>query len=55
MMTPKQLKARFPYMFAGENIGISIARGWMPGFQILCERLDALLGENKQNFHWIQC
>lgn len=54
-MTPKQLKARFQYMFSGENIGISIARGWMPGFQILCERIDALLGEDKRGFHWTQC
>jgi hypothetical protein len=53
-MNPKQLKARFPYMFAGENIGFSFSRGWFPLFQKLCEDIDALLGDNKQGFHWVQ-
>ncbi len=53
--TPKQLKARFSYMFEGPNIGIDIARGWMPGFQKLCEQIDELLGEDKRGFYWRQC
>jgi hypothetical protein len=53
-MTPRQLKARFPYQFAGANIGFAFHRGWMPLFIRLCEDVDALLGENKGGFHWVQ-
>lgn len=53
-MNPKQLKTRFPYMFAGENIGFSFFRGWFPLFSKLCEDIDALLGEDKGGFHWVQ-
>jgi hypothetical protein len=53
-MNPKQLKARFPYMFSGENIGFSFARGWQPVLEKLCEDVDALLGEDKRGFHWTQ-
>jgi hypothetical protein len=53
-MNPKQLKLRFPYMFAGENIGFSFYRGWFPLFAKLCEDIDALLGEDKRGFHWAQ-
>lgn len=55
MNTPKELQARFPYMFEGDNIGIDIARGWMLGFQKLCEQIDELLGADKRGFHWTQC
>lgn len=55
MNTPKELQARFPYMFEGDNIGIDIARGWMLGFQKLCEQIDELLGPDKRGFHWTQC
>ena len=55
MTTPKQLQARYPYMFAGPNIGISISRGWMPIFEQLCEDIDALLGPDKRGFHFTQC
>lgn len=51
----KQLESRFPYMFAGRNIGISIARGWEDLFSSLCEDIDKLLGHDKQGFHWTQC
>lgn len=53
--TPRQLKSRYPYMFNGQNIGISIARGWMPLFEQLCKDIDELLGDDKQGFHFIQC
>ena len=55
MNTLKQIKSRFPYMFAGQNIGISIARGWEPLFSELCQEIDRLLGADKQGFHWTQC
>ena len=53
-MSPKQLKARFPYMFDGENIGFQFYRGWFASFTRLCEDIDALLGEDKRGFHWTQ-
>lgn len=52
--TPKELVDRFPYMFNGKHIGISIARGWMPLFENLCVQIDAILGEDKLGFHWRQ-
>lgn len=55
MNTLKQLEARFPYQFTGPNIGISIAPGWNPIFQQLCEQIDELLGDDKKGFHWEQC
>jgi hypothetical protein len=55
MITPKQLQQRFAYMFAGDNIGISIPTGWMPEFAKLCEQIDELLGDDKHGFHWRQC
>lgn len=54
MTNPKQLKARFPYMFAGQNIGFEFYRGWFPVFAKLCEDIDALLGDDKLGFHWEQ-
>ena len=53
--TPRQLKSRYPYMFDGENMGIAIARGWMPLFEQLCKDIDDLLGDDKQGFQFIQC
>ena len=54
MTTPRLLIARFPYQFAGRNIGISTARGWLPIFEKLCIDIDQLLGEDKRSFHWTQ-
>jgi hypothetical protein len=53
-MNPKQLKARFPYMFEGEHIGLLFCRGWFPLFTKLCEDIDTLLGPDKRGFHWVQ-
>lgn len=50
----KLLKLRFPYMFEGRNIGISIARGWGDLFVKLCVDIDRALGPDKQGFHWVQ-
>ena len=52
--SPKALKARFPYMFEGENIGLSLYRGWLPILVWACEEIDAVLGANKRGFHWTQ-
>ncbi len=53
-MNPKHLKARYPYMFSSENIGLSFHRGWFPVFARLCQDIDALLGADKRGFHWTQ-
>jgi hypothetical protein len=54
MTNPKQLKARFLYMFEGENIGFEFYRGWFLVFAKLCEDIDALFGDDKRGFHWVQ-
>ncbi len=54
MTTPLELAQRFPYMFAGKNLGIGISKGWMPMFENLCAQIDAILGEDKLGFHWRQ-
>lgn len=55
MTTQKQIEARYPYMFSGWNIGISIPRGWISIFEKLCNEIDDLLGSDKGGFHWTQC
>lgn len=52
--TPAQIKARFPYMFAGpvDDDGITFQKGWMPIVERLCQDIDTLLGEDKHGFHW---
>jgi hypothetical protein len=54
MTTPKDLQAKYPYMWAGPNIGISIPKGWIMIFAELCEAIDQILGDNKQGFIWTQ-
>jgi hypothetical protein len=53
-MNPKHLKARYRYMFNGENIGLSFHSGWFALFAQLCDDIDALLGQDKRGFHWVQ-
>ena len=55
MTTPAELQARYSYMFAGPNIGISIPQGWMEIFARLCEDIDRCLGADRQGFHFTQC
>ncbi|MDD2882496.1 MAG: hypothetical protein PHQ58_18910 [Rhodoferax sp.] len=54
MNTPKQLYARFPYMFAGKDLGITLYKGWFLLFAKLCQDIDDVLGADKRNFHWAQ-
>jgi hypothetical protein len=54
MKTLKEIKALYPYQFAGKNLGFGIAKGWLPDFSELCKSIDDLLGENKRGFHWVQ-
>lgn len=55
MTTQNQVQARYPYMFSGKHLGISIARGWIQIFAKLCDDIDELLGSDKRGFHWRQC
>lgn len=49
------LKARYPYQFQGEAIGLELPPGWLPIFSRLCEDIDATLTkEEKQTFYWVQ-
>ena len=52
--TPKQLKVRFAYQFAGQHLGRTFYRGWFPTFVKLCEDIDAVLGQDKGGFNWVQ-
>lgn len=54
-MSPNQLKARYRYQFRdSERNDYSFARGWFPGFVMLCEQIDRILGPDKRGFHWRQ-
>lgn len=49
------LKVKYPYQFAGQNIGLYVPEGWQQIFVKLCEDIDAVLEENeKPYFHWVQ-
>ena len=50
----QSLKQRFPYMFAGEQVSLEFYKGWFPDLVDLCFELDALLGEHRSYFQWIQ-
>ena len=52
---PARITGRFPYMFAGKNIGLSVLQGWCQMFEALCQDIDAELGDDKRGFHWVQC
>jgi len=53
-ISPRELKAKYPYQFAGPHIELSFFKGWMPIFAQLCADIDAELGPNKRSFHWRQ-
>ena len=50
----QELVERFPYMFAGHNIGLSFYKGWFALFAKMCEDVDATLGPDKRGFHFTQ-
>lgn len=49
-----ELRAKYPYQFAGQNIGFCVPKGWLSGFAKLCAKVDQALGEDKRGFHWTQ-
>ncbi|MEJ8814274.1 hypothetical protein WKW77_24530 [Variovorax ureilyticus] len=48
------LKARFPYMFAGQHAGLTFYRGWTPVLARVSVRIDAILPAGKLGFRWVQ-
>lgn len=50
----QELRARYPYQFAGPYLEIEVAKGWMSIFAKLCADVDAFLGHNKRGFYWSQ-
>ena len=54
MISPKELKGRFAYMFEGRSISITFHKGWIELVGKLCEEIDDLLGDQKRGFHWVQ-
>lgn len=54
MKSKAELKAKYPYMFEGANIGIDLHDGWLPTFAAACDAVDKLLGVDKAGFHFSQ-
>jgi hypothetical protein len=51
--------SRWPYMFDGKNIGLSVSPGWQSVFFDLCVAVDAVLPHELkagggEGFHWTQ-
>lgn len=54
MTSKAELKAKYPYMFEGHNIGIDLYDGWLPTISSACDAVDKLLGADKAGFHFSQ-
>lgn len=48
------LRSRYPYQFNGTELGVAVAKGWLPIFAQLSAGVDLALGDDKQGFHWRQ-
>jgi len=53
-VTEKQLKVRYPYLFAGPNRGIEFPGGWLGILKKLYGKIDAALPANKKASVWIE-
>ena len=47
-----RLAVQYPYMFYRPDLTMVLRPEWFCTFERLCSSIDALLGENKQDFHW---
>lgn len=54
MITHQQLRARFAAQFAGPDIGLSFAQGWIDIVEALCEDVEQTLCGVPHGFRWIQ-
>jgi hypothetical protein len=50
----ESLKQRFPFMFAGPMISMNLYKGWFPEIVRLCFDVDALLGDERHRFKWVE-
>uniref|UniRef100_UPI001C4373DB hypothetical protein n=1 Tax=Variovorax sp. dw_308 TaxID=2721546 RepID=UPI001C4373DB len=50
----EELRTRFGYMFEGPHIGLIFYAGWLPDFARTCEKIAAVLEEDKRGFHFVQ-
>ncbi|MDO8767502.1 MAG: hypothetical protein Q7K57_02095 [Burkholderiaceae bacterium] len=50
--TVEQLKQLFPYQFSDPDATYDLYQGWIPIVVGLCMELDALLGDQQDQFHW---
>lgn len=56
-LPPGQLKALYPYQFAGAGVQrLGFARGWMPFIVEMCHEVDALMRDRLDlySFTWVQ-
>lgn len=55
-LTPGQLKALYPYQFAGPGVRwFSFAHGWMPVIETMCHEVDVLVRGrlDRYSFEWL--
>lgn len=45
---------RYAGMFLGRHLGLSMYAGWLPVFERVCEDIDLALGEEREDFRWVQ-
>ena len=52
--SPQALRDRFAYMFRYGYGEFYFARGWLQILFSASQKIDAVLGDDKRGFHWIQ-
>jgi len=45
---------RFPTMFSGDHLGLTLFRGWNPILSAACASIERLLIREPLAFHWVQ-
>jgi hypothetical protein len=48
----QSLEALYQYMFTELKLSTDLCLAHVPIFETLCPKIDALLGKNRQGFHW---
>lgn len=47
-------RARFPAMFWGRHLGLTLYRGWNPILAAACGEIEHVLSHSALAFHWVQ-
>lgn len=47
-------RVRFPIMFSGDHLGLTLFRGWNPILTTACGSIERLLSQQELPFHWVQ-